>query len=97
MEDNTATSAFFDEISYVLAPEGRVAAKKCVGDDAKGPHVDRLAMALFEHNLGCCITERASHGRQHTIRRVKHFGNTKICEDKRGLRVFAQVKEVLRL
>ena len=62
VEDDSGIVAFFDEVLEVLATEWRVSTEKSIGDHTQGPHIYWFAMALLEHDLGCCIAKRTSHG-----------------------------------
>lgn len=97
MEDNSAVLGLFNQVCQVFAAERRVTAKKGVGDDTKRPHVYRLAMALLEHDLRCCVTEGTSHGFENAIRAVQMFGNAKVCEYQSRVFGLGEVQEVLGL
>jgi hypothetical protein len=82
VEDNSSVLGLFDQISQVLAAERRVTAEKSVGDDSERPHVDRLAMSLLEHDLGCCVSKGAGHGLENAVGAVEMLGDSKVGEYK---------------
>lgn len=67
VEDDAAGGALVDQVRQVLGAEGRVAAQERVRDDAQGPHVDGLAVALLQHHLRRRVPERPGHGGQHLV------------------------------
>jgi hypothetical protein len=81
MEDDSAVLGLFNQVGQVLAAERRVTTEKSVGNDTEGPHVDRLAMSLFEHDLGCCVAKRPSHGLENAVGAVEMLGDSKVGED----------------
>ena len=97
VEDDRAVGAFLDEILQCLGTEGRVAAEQRVGDDAQGPHVDGLAVAALQHDLGGGVAEGAGHGGEDLVLAVEHLGDAKVGEDQVGVVVLCQVEQVLGL
>lgn len=97
VEDNTAVLALLNQVCKVLGPEWRVTTEQCVGDDSHGPHVDRLAVALLQHNLRRCVTKRTSHGGQHLVLRVEHLGDTEVSQHKGRIRFASDIEQVLGL
>ena len=97
MEDDTTILAFLDQICEVFRPEWRVTAKQCVGDDSHGPHVNRLAMSLLQHNFRCRVTKGASHSSQHLVLRVKHLGDTKVSQYERRVGFACKVEQIFGL
>jgi hypothetical protein len=82
VEDHSCIGAFFDKVLEVLTAEGRVSTEESVGDYTKRPHIYSFAVAFLQHNFGCCVAKGASHGCENFVFRVKHFGNSKISQDK---------------
>jgi hypothetical protein len=80
VEDDSAVLGLFNQVGQVLAAERRVTTEKSVGDDTEGPHVDRLAMSLLEHDLGCCVAKGAGHGFENAVGAVEMLGDSKIGE-----------------
>jgi hypothetical protein len=95
VEDYSAVLGLFDQVGQVLAAERRVTTEKSVGNDAERPHVDRLAMSLLEHDLGCCVAKRAGHGLENAVGAVEMFGDSKVGEYKSRVVGLCQVEEVL--
>ena len=78
MEHDLAALAFVNQLPQVLGPERRVSAQESIGNDAHGPHVDRLAMTLALHDFGGSVAERARHSRQNFGAVAEGLGNTKV-------------------
>lgn len=97
VEDNTAVLTLLDQVCQALTTEGGVSAEQSVGNDAHGPHVNRLAVSTLQHDLGGGITEGTSHGRELLVGRVEHLRNTEICEYERRIFGGGDVKKVLGL
>ena len=97
VEDDSAVAALLDEVRETLAAERRVSTQKRVGDDSKRPHVNSLSMALLQHHLGRGVSERASHGVQHGVLRVKHLSNSEVGQHERRVPVGGEVEKVLGL
>lgn len=97
VEDNLCAGALLDQVLEVLAAERRVAAEEGVGDDAHGPHVDGLAVALLEHDFWGGVAEGASHGGEDLVLGVEHLGDAKVGEDEVGVGVGGEVEKVLWL
>lgn len=57
MENDTAVLALLNQIGQVLGPERGVTAQKGVGDDAHGPHINRLPVTFLKHDFRCSITK----------------------------------------
>ena len=85
MEDDLCARALLDQILEVLTAEWRVSAEKRVGDNAEGPHVDWLAMALLEHDFWGGVAKGAGHGGEDLVLGVEHLGDTEVGEDEVGL------------
>ena len=97
MEDDGGVGALLNEVLQRLGAEGRVAAEQRVGDDAQGPHVNGLAVAALQHDLGGGVAERASHGGEDLVLAVEHLGDAKVGEDQVGVVFLCQVEQVLGL
>lgn len=97
MKDNLGAGAFLDQIREVLRAEWAVTAEKGISDYAQGPHIDRLSVALLEHDFWGGIAKGAGHGGENFVLCIEHFGDAKVGEDEVGVWVGGEVKEVLRL
>lgn len=92
---HAAGAALVDEILEVLGSERGIAAKQGIGDDAKRPQVDGLAVALLEHHLGRRIAEGPSHGREHLILGPERLRNAKVCQDQFRIGCSGAIEKVL--
>lgn len=97
VEDDRALGAFLEQVSEILTAERRVTTEKCVGDDAHGPHVDWLAVALSVHDFGGGIAKRAGHGLQRLLLAIESLGNTKVGKNQVGGGISSDVQQVLGL
>ena len=97
MEDDLGTATLFDQILQVLTAEWRISAEEGVGDDSQGPHVDRLSVALLEHDFWGGVAEGTGHGGEDFIFGVKHLGDTEVGEHEVRLWVGGEVEEILWL
>lgn len=93
VEDDSAATGLLNQVGQVLRPEWRVTAEKSVGDNAHGPHVDGLSVALLKHNLRRSITKRPSHARENLGGVFQHFCDTKVCQHQ-GRLTRSEIKEV---
>jgi hypothetical protein len=57
VENDAPVTAFLDEVLEILASEGRVSAKESVGNDTEGPHINRLAVPLLQHDFWGGVTK----------------------------------------
>lgn len=87
VENDSALRALGQQVLQVFTAEGRVAAQQRVGDDAHGPHVDGLAVALAVHNFRGGVAKRAGHGVERLFFAIEGLGDTKIGQNqiRRGL------------
>lgn len=95
VEDDAARPAFFDKVGQALGAEGRVTTQESVSDHAQRPHVDGLAVALLEHDLGSSVAEGARHAGEYFGGVVQHFRDTEICQDKLRVGGTCEVEEIL--
>ena len=94
MEDDLLARALLNEILQRLGAEGRVTTEERVGDDAQGPHVNGLSVPLLQHDLGRCVSERASHGGKGLAFAFKPLCNTEVGEYQVRVGVLCQIKQV---
>ena len=96
VEDDSAATAFFNQVGQVLGAERRVTAKESVGDNTQGPQVDGLTVALLEHDLRGGVTEGSSHAGEDLGGGFQHFGDTEVCQDEGRARFGGEVEKVFR-
>jgi hypothetical protein len=97
VEDDTARPALLDQVGQVLGAEGRITTQEGVGNNAERPHVDSLAVALFKHDFGRSVTERACHASKLFRGAFQHLCDTEIRQDQLGVGGACEVEEVFRL
>lgn len=97
MEDNCCIAALFNQVLKALASEGRITAKQSVGNDAEGPHIDRLSVTFLQHHFWSCVAEGSCHCGEDFVLGVQHFCNTEIGENEVGVSIAGEVEEVFRL
>jgi hypothetical protein len=95
VEDDLGVAALVDEVLEILGAEGRVSAEERVGDDAEGPHVDRLSVALLQHHFGRRISKGAGHGGENLVLGVQHLGDAKVGEDEIRVGGLGEIEQVL--
>jgi hypothetical protein len=92
VENDSGIAALIDKVLEVLASERGVAAKESVCDYAERPHINRLSVALLQHDFWGGITKRPSHCCEDFVFRVQHLCDAEISKYEVGLRIAREIE-----